>query len=447
MRIIIIILLSTISFLMSERGDLLSYQLEDSMSVDEIENYLENQFGDFELSTEYSAIMYAVQYETIDQFGEYTIASGMIAFPDNPNQAYPLVSFQHGTQIRRASAPSMNGLNVLSQAMVTAGYIYMEPDYLGLGVSEIFHPYHLKDVTASSVIDMVRATKQFCNQSDFIQYNSQLFLAGYSEGGYATMAVVKEIEENLSSEFDVTMSFPMAGAYDLSGVMVELMLSEEAYADPFYLPFFVLSYIEKYSLGALEDFFLPEYSSILPELFSGEHSGGYINSFLPDIPIHIMKPEVIEEFSSDENYPFRIALEENNLYDWTPQNPMYLFHGIIDERVPHENSIVAYNHFIINGSENIYFELLPESYGGHQEAAPYCLLASYNIMSTVHMINNLGDINQDMNIDIIDIVQLVSIIINSNASSYEYWASDLNQDYIINILDVVSAVNNILNNE
>ncbi|MBI65437.1 MAG: hypothetical protein CMG64_04010 [Candidatus Marinimicrobia bacterium] len=435
-----------ISSLFSERGDLLSFEVQDSVDVDDIENYLNNEFGDFSLSTEYSAIMYSLTYETIDQFGNYALASGMVAFPDINSQAYPLVSFQHGTQIRRASAPSMNGFNALSQAMVTAGYIYMEPDYLGLGQSEIFHPYHLKDVTASTVIDMLRAVKQFCNQTNLVQYNDQLFLAGYSEGGYATMAAVKEIEDNLSEEFDVTISFPMAGAYDLSGVMVDLMLSQETYPDPFYLPFFILAYIEKYYLGTLDDFFLPEYASILPELFSGEHSGGYINSFLPDIPIQIMKPEVIAEFSANVDYPFRLALEENNLYDWIPQNDMYLFHGVIDERVPYQNSVVAYNQFILNGSENVYFESLPESYGGHQDVAPYCLLGAYNIMSNIHMINDLGDINQDMFIDIIDAVQLVSIIIeDEDFSDYQYWASDINEDDVINILDVIEIINNILN--
>ena len=103
----------------------------------------------------------------------------------------------------------------------------------------MLHPYHLKDVTASAVIDMLRAIRQFFDQTNLGQYNSQLFLAGYSEGGYATMATVKEIEENLYDEFDITMSFPMAGAYDLSGTMVDLMLREEPYPDPFYLPFFV----------------------------------------------------------------------------------------------------------------------------------------------------------------------------------------------------------------
>ena len=441
----IIILFCTFSISFSERGDLLSFEYVDYLSVAEIESYLSDEFNDFDLAAEYSAFMYSIEYETIDSFGNSVIASGMLAFPDNINKAYPLVSFQHGTQIRRGSAPSMNGFNALSRAMVTAGYIYMEPDYLGLGVSEMLHPYHLKDVTASTVIDMLRAAKQFCNETELSQYNDQLFLAGYSEGGYATMAAVKEIEENLSDEFDITMSFPMAGAYDLSGVMVDLMLSEEFYEDPFYLPFFVLSYIERYSLGVLDDFFLPEYASILPELFSGEYSGGYINSFLPDIPIHIMKPEVISEFSNNTNYPFRLTLEQNDLYDWAPQNIMYLFHGVIDERVPYQNSVVAYNSFIDNGSTNVYFESLPEFYGGHQEAAPFCLLGAYNIMAPVHMINNIGDINQDMVIDILDIVQLSSSIISDSIiDSYENWASDINIDSAINILDIIEIMNIIL---
>ena len=100
----------------------------------------------------------------------------------------------------------------------------------------------------------------------------------------------------------------------------------------------------------------------------------------------------------------------------------------------------------MNGSENVYFESLPESYGGHQDAAPYCLLGAYNIMSNIHMINDLGDINQDMFIDIIDAVQLVSIIIeDEDFSDYQYWASDINEDDVINVLDVIEIINNILN--
>ncbi len=283
MKRIVIIMYCMLTVMFAARGDLLSFEYKDTRNSELIQQQLDDQFGP-SLSPDaiYDAIMYSITYETIDQFGEVTIASGLISYPNDANAAFPVISFQHGTQIRRGSAPSMNGFNDLVLWLTTAGYIFIEPDYLGLGVSEMLHPYHLKDVTASSVIDMIRATEHFCDQLSDIQYNDQLFLAGYSEGGYATMATVKEIEDNLSDEFDITVSFPMAGAYDLSGTMVDLMLSEEPYPDPFYLPFFVLSYIEMYSLGAIEDLFLPEYASIFPDLFSGEYSGGYIDDFLPE---------------------------------------------------------------------------------------------------------------------------------------------------------------------
>ena len=443
---LLIILASVFSLLFSERGDLLSFEYKESKDINDIQQQLDNQFGE-SLAPEalFDIHMYAITYETIDQFGNTVIASGLVSYPDDISLAYPIISFQHGTQIRRGSAPSMNGFNDLILWLTTSGYIFIEPDYLGLGISDIMHPYHLKDVTASSVIDMIRASKHFCDELLEIQYNEQLFLAGYSEGGYATMATVKEIEENLSDEFDITVSFPMAGAYDLSGTMVDLMLSEEPYPDPFYLPFFVLSYIEMYGLGNIEDFFLPEYANIFPDLFSGEYSGGHINGFLPDIPIHMMLPSVVEEFSNDENYPFRVHLEENDLYDWTPQNTMYIFHGIIDESVPHENSIVAYDTFIANGAEDIYFELLPESFGGHQEAAVYCLLIAFNLSEELKIINAKADINLDGIVDILDLVLMISFIVNpEEPSNFDFWASDLNSDMIINILDIVATVNFII---
>ena len=443
---IVFILFSIVSILFSDRGDLLSYVYYGYRDVDSIQDQLDSQFGS-ELSPEaiYSIKMYSITYETIDHFGNTVIASGLISYPDEINNAYPIITFQHGTQIRRESAPSMNGFNDLILWLTTSGYIFIEPDYLGLGVSEMLHPYHLKDVTASTVIDMIRASKQFSDQLNELQYNEQLFLAGYSEGGYATMAAVKEIEENLSDEFDITVSFPMAGAYDLSGVMVDLMLSEQPYADPFYLPFFVLSYIEAYMLGEIEDFFLPEYAEIFPDLFSGEYSGGYINSFLPDIPIHMMLPEVVDEFTNNEEYPFRIYLEENDLYDWIPINPMYLFHGIADERVPHENSVVAYEKFIENGSESVYFESLPESFGGHQEAAIWCLLIAFNISEDLKIINLKGDLNYDSIFNILDVVTLVNVIFETiDLTSYLLWSSDINNDEIVNVLDVVDLLNMVL---
>ena len=172
-----IILASIFSLIFSERGDLLSFEYKDSKDIDSIQEQLDSQFGE-SLSPDalFDIHMYSITYETIDQFGNVTVASGLISYPEDINLAYPIISFQHGTQIRRESAPSMNGFNELILWLTTSGYIYVEPDYLGLGVSDMLHPYHLKDVTASSVIDMLRATKHFCiNYQRFSIMNSYFY--------------------------------------------------------------------------------------------------------------------------------------------------------------------------------------------------------------------------------------------------------------------------------
>ena len=439
--------------LFADRGDLISYTFKEDRDVATIQSELEGYVSDIGASSIitpnaiYDVELYSIIYETIDQFGIYTQASGLVAIPSDINYAYPLYLFGHGTQIRRSSAPSMGGFNLLNQWLSSEGFIYLEPDYLGLGISEILHPYHLKDVTASSMIDMIYATKTLCKQLDNIQFNNQLFVAGYSEGGYATMATVKEIEENYN-DLEITMSFPMAGAYDLSGTMVDLMLSEEEYPDPFYLPFFILSYIETYNLGNIEDFFKPEYAKILPDLFSGEYSGGHINNYLPDIPIDMMLDDMVVDFTNNPDFPFKIHLAENDLINWSPQSPMYLLHGEADERVPVANSVIAYNTFIQNGSTSVVLEILPESYGGHQDAAPFCLIFADIYSEEAKIILEKGDINQDLELNIVDIIGIINAILEDSVFvDLQSWLYDLNNDISINIFDVILLIESILNNE
>ena len=57
----------------------------------------------------------------------------------------------------------------------------------------------------------------------------------------------------------------------------------------------------------------------------------------------------------------------------------------------------------------------------------------------------LGDLNQDGNVNILDVVQLMSIVVgNAPATDYSRIAGDLNEDGGLNVLDVVLMVNSIL---
>lgn len=56
-----------------------------------------------------------------------------------------------------------------------------------------------------------------------------------------------------------------------------------------------------------------------------------------------------------------------------------------------------------------------------------------------------GDVNQDGQIDVLDIVTMVNIVVGiTQPSPWEQWAADLNGDGEINVLDVVLVVNIII---
>ena len=238
-----------ISFSLAERGDLLSYELLITRSVINAQTYIDNELAQIESNmfsiepAQYGYWMYKITYETIDINGEPHVASGTVSYPrvdwpDTPNQAFPLISYQHGTVLEKSSVTSEQGEWILPAILTSSGYVYVEPDYLGLGVSEGMHPYQLKEPYGTATVDLLRAVRYHAiHESNQYMINDQLFLVGYSEGGYATMAVHQIMERDYVDEFNITMSFPMAGAYSMSGIMVDLMLDQQSYGEPFYFPY------------------------------------------------------------------------------------------------------------------------------------------------------------------------------------------------------------------
>ena len=59
---------------------------------------------------------------------------------------------------------------------------------------------------------------------------------------------------------------------------------------------------------------------------------------------------------------------------------------------------------------------------------------------------DIGDVNQDLVINILDVVAVVNGILDGNISGIEYYLADINEDGLINILDIINIVNIILDN-
>ena len=58
----------------------------------------------------------------------------------------------------------------------------------------------------------------------------------------------------------------------------------------------------------------------------------------------------------------------------------------------------------------------------------------------------MGDVNYDGEINILDVLQIISYILgNSDFTDEQEFLSDLNSDDVINVLDVIQIVNIILN--
>ena len=340
---------------LSDPGDLVEYNFQNTFSISTINIFL-NQIGNNISNVVYPISVYDIKYESINHNGEIDTLSGLISFPHSNQEAFPILTYQHGTLILDSQAPSITGMSINNYEVLfvglgttPAGFVTIMPDYVGIGNPEKYHPYMIADPHTRSVVDILKATKELSlNLDNSFQCNEQLFLIGYSDGGYATLAAQRGIEENYYDEFTITASFPMAGPYDLSGTMVDYFLSEPEYDQPYYVPYVLTSQLWYYEGLDVEfdEYFEPFWADTLPNLFDGSHSGDYINNLMPDNPLDILLPEVLQNFENNEDHFFRQKLELNTLLDWIPQSPIHFYHGIGDDIVPYENTQVAHDIFL-----------------------------------------------------------------------------------------------------
>ncbi len=335
------------------RGLLISVTPVVSYTQFEINLYL--TLANIPLTANYGVQVQKLVYETIDPVGVRTIASGALALPDVSGKSWPLVSYQHGTVAARDEAPSAPGTmeQLLGVLLAGSGYAAALPDYLGLGDSPGIHPYHHAASEATAAVDMLRASRAYC-QGRGIVLNGQLFLVGYSQGGHATMALHRELEEYHAVEFPVTASAPMAGAYDMSGMTGGAALAGEPMPNPYYFALLLSGYQSVYHLAdELGDLLAPPYNVLLPPLLDGNHSGGEINAVLPNDITEALDPGYLAAMRANPEHPMWQALRDNDLYRWTPRAPMRLYHCAGDGDVQFANSQVALASFHERGATHV----------------------------------------------------------------------------------------------
>ncbi len=350
-----------------------------------------------ENTTVYGYKAYKIPYMTIDEEGNSVAVSGLMVVPVGlPDIVYDIlglsmVSDSHGTIFPNAEAPTViagtNNAPDGSSIILTSlgGFVTLQADYIGFGDSvDHYHPFVLKKSLANATVDFIKAAKIFA-VNNAINLNGQLFITGYSEGGYAALATLEKIEQE--GELDVTMAAPMAGPYDVNrtvyGALIQPTLS---------VPSFMADIGYSYALAYDEDvasIINEPYASKLETLFNGDFNRTQIDAELTTIttgPNGLFNPILVNDFLTNPDNWFRQAVVENNVHTWGPQTTVKLVHCQGDEVIPFAIAQVAEATMDAYGAANVSIvpveaELgLPEPVG-HTDCGPMAYGVAANIFA------------------------------------------------------------------
>ena len=291
----------------------------------------------------YGVGTYKVVYITEDTSGNLINASGVIALPAKSTGALsPILGYQHPTIFLDNKAPSNTASNdAYTYIAASLGYIMVLPDYIGYGESSNqIHTYVHAQGLANATVDMLRAAKQFLAHAN-IGWNGQLFLTGYSEGGYANMAAHRELETNLSAEFTVTAAVHGGGPYDVRGTM-DTMLSSASLASPAYVGFVFKAYDSIYGLNAIATAYQSQHVNIINTYYDGTHSSSATDAKLgTTLVAGLYNSLFLIDYLAGGDVSYAPKFDANETYNWTPSAPTRLYHGQYDDIVPYANATTA----------------------------------------------------------------------------------------------------------
>ena len=181
-----------------------SYELLGRWDADRLNRILTTDTPAFaELRVDYTPArnavrLYRVTYPSVipERNNRPTVATGLVAIPEVAGTTLPMVSYQHGTVYGKQQVPSFPDQSPETQLAIAQfagqGYVVIGADYFGMGLSTEPEGYMVKESHQQATQDMIKASRAVLAQMGLSA--SDLFLAGWSQGGYVTMALLERLE-------------------------------------------------------------------------------------------------------------------------------------------------------------------------------------------------------------------------------------------------------------
>jgi pimeloyl-ACP methyl ester carboxylesterase len=333
---------------------LVSSTLIGQFTTDQLRSRFTGASVGFQLFIRYPISVYRVTYTTTNTDGKSITASGALLIPTvNAGTGIPMLSIQHGTITSDDGAPSnyQSGSEAYTFGSVFAsqGYIIAAPDYIGYGASkDLPHTYEHRNGLATASLDMLRAARQVLTNQG-VNWDKRLLIAGYSEGGYATLSLQKKIEEETGSEFNLVASSCGAGAYDKPAFMKQILnntTSTDASISRLYL-WVLLTYDRIYNLNRPASYYFkePYATRIAANGYTANLSGQSFNQIVTD--------SFRQAVNNGTDTDFLKAVQDNDIHDWKPRTNLRLYHGDADDTVLFLNSQNAYDAMRARGATNV----------------------------------------------------------------------------------------------
>ena len=340
----LIILLSTISFSIGQV--LISYDHVRDFTPAQVDSVI-GESGPNGVS------LYTVVYTLLDHNGLLDTVSGLVCLPLNQTFESNVVIYNHGTSNDPQDVPStFRSGYAESLAFASFGFSVGAPDYLGEGVSETFHPYIHAETEALAGLYLIDHVLTLTGIAG-VDAGPELFVAGYSQGGHASMALQKMIETEFPTDYNLTAVAHGSGPFSISHVMRELIAYEVPYLPTGFVPYFIIGYQEAYGnvYDNLEEIFKPSFVPVIQQFEAGDigitelsTQIGFIlfSQLTPVAPKFILQDSILTKLEvNDPNDRIIKLLRENDVYNFRAQVPTRLYYCEADDVVPFENSIFA----------------------------------------------------------------------------------------------------------
>ena len=309
-----------------------------------------NQFFNFKVP---HTTGYRVEYTTLHPYNknETIQVSGLVLTPPS-SHPLPLLVYHRSTILDENQAPgfmpsSLLGIDPLRDGrfmmafLSMQGYIVLAPDYTGYGSSErIRPPYLYKQSVKRTTEDMLQAATTLLEREK-IPFKRDMFVMGYSQGGHGALAFSQDWQYNPWG-FKIKALAAGGGPYDLPETMAELLHKKTVLRIPMILLLQAYSYIYGWDLNRIMK------KRTYADTISFAFEEGNINKSARKLPTEIsslFNSRFIKAVQRKEDPLVQEALEDNNVYNWEPDFPVFLFHGREDDIVPYENMNKAYRFF------------------------------------------------------------------------------------------------------